>query len=375
MSQVQQDLDFIADTYTRLSTGGYSGLWDVALSIFHMHKGCNYSRLCITRPIPYGIDPALLAHQFKDDLHKKLTDQQLNLVTHGIDRNHCDGSDDVICNQLVSSPSIPPLGIVGHITYTNTPVTLYITVSGDESFIALMQKWYQEDNKNTPHLHRLKYLNMNKCIITDVVPLPDYTSLQLHAEAYPDITESPKEMWDAFAAASANVLLLIGDVGTGKSSWIREMMNQRGWDGKAYVVDSANVLMAPEFSDFIRELPAGSVLICEDNDMLTRKRTDDNIHMSALLNATSGLIATSLKIIITSNLNSVDEMDTGIIRPGRLFDVVNFRKLTVDEATTLYTKISGRPQVFDKPMSLAEVMNYHERRGVRNSHRKTIGFR
>lgn len=373
MSQLKQDLEFLSNSTTQLLVG-YNHDFTAAFSLLMLRKGFSYDKHRIKKPVPYGVDVNEVIESVKTDLVNKLKDMGMGVMSHAV---RCKSWSSKHTPLLVHNTDYDAdEGVVAHITYNSTPVSVTVSVEGKKDLIEFIMTQYVYDDRKTPSLKRLKAVDGGKRIVTETVPLPDYTSLNKHNMVYPDFIESPAELWSEYSKAKSNVLLMIGDVGTGKSSWLRELLEYRGWnEGNAYIVDSTSVLMAPCFGDFIRELPQGSVLICEDNDMLTQKRTDGNVHMSALLNATSGLIATSMKLIISTNLNNVDEMDKGIIRPGRLFDTLAFRKLTAKEATVLHAELNPEnAHQFEVPTSLAEVLNYHERRGTRQCV-KTMGFR
>lgn len=371
MSMLKTDLEFLSDCATKLSSN-FNATFNDGFSLLLVRKGYSYKKYTIKRPVPYSADGSDLLGVLKGDLIDQLKDHGWSVIDHNV--KSLNGSTKHLA--MLVHDAKDEKGVVGHVTFNRTPISVHVNVGGQDGFVDLIQSWYDEDERKTPSLKRLKYVESQKRIITDIIPLPDYTSLNKHSLAYPSLEETPEKLWDAFSASSSNVLLLIGDVGTGKSSWTRELLDHRGWEkGNAYIVDSTTVLMAPCFSDFIRDLPQGSLLICEDNDLMTQKRTDGNVHMSALLNATSGLIATSMKLLISTNLTNTDEMDKGIIRPGRLFDTLIFRKLTGEEATVLHTELKPEaPHVFESAVSLAEVINYHESRGTRKSN-KITGFR
>jgi ATP-dependent 26S proteasome regulatory subunit len=93
------------------------------------------------------------------------------------------------------------------------------------------------------------------------------------------------------------------------------------------------------------------------------KREDGNSTMSALLNATSGIIPTNVKIIISTNLTSLNKVDQALLRPGRTFKVLQFKNLNVEQAVNVRSSMNLEPVDFStagKEISLAEAINWHE---------------
>lgn len=192
---------------------------------------------------------------------------------------------------------------------------------------------------------------------------------------YPYFNFTPAEFFKEFSVSNSNVALIYGVPGTGKSNWMMEVINARGWDDKIYLADRMDVLGHPGFPDFIRELPAGSIVLTEDADILVKKRTEGNVSMSALLNATAGIVARDIKLIICTNLTSTREIDDALLRPGRCFRVLKFQNLNNEQANDIRDMMSIDPFVFKEgrtDITLAEAINAHE---VGEGHQKTgMGF-
>lgn len=151
-----------------------------------------------------------------------------------------------------------------------------------------------------------------------------------HPELYPYIPDI-EGMLDRYRVASAPILILSGDPGTGKTSLIRRAIEKFDWS----VLTTYDHRVMEQDSFYLRLLHGRHhAAIMEDSDVLLADRMRDGNHiMSRILNVSDGLIDLSgKKMIFTANLRSLDQIDEAITRAGRCFDVIQFRRLTQDEA-------------------------------------------
>ena len=58
--------------------------------------------------------------------------------------------------------------------------------------------------------------------------------------------------------------------------------------------------------------------------------------MASLLNHINGVVSNSrTKFIFSTNLDSIDSIDSALLRPGRCFDILPFRKLSYVEGVAI----------------------------------------
>lgn len=191
---------------------------------------------------------------------------------------------------------------------------------------------------------------------------------------YPNFDFTPADLMGQFEASNSNVILIYGVPGTGKSNFMMEMINARGWDDKIYLADRMDVLGHPGFPDFVRELPAGSIVLTEDSDILVGKRTEGNVSMSALLNATAGIVARDVKLIISTNLTSTRDIDDALLRKGRCFRTLKFKGMTTVQANDVREMMKLESFPFKDGLTnitLAEAINAHE---VNEDETSSVGF-
>lgn len=174
------------------------------------------------------------------------------------------------------------------------------------------------------------------------------------AEHYPFINDAPN-FAQRFLESSASVLILLGDPGTGKTSLIRHILRTSGRE--AYATYDEQVMHDDcLYTDFLSG--NAKFLILEDADLiLADRQRDGNKVMSKILNAADGLVSfNDKKIIFTANIRDVNKIDEALLRPGRCFDVINFRSLKGEEIKKVCA-VNGLEPRTRVEMSLAEIFN------------------
>lgn len=169
----------------------------------------------------------------------------------------------------------------------------------------------------------------------------------------------PGQYFAEFLESEANVLLLYGLPGTGKSSLIRSGLIKTGVSALA-IVDSSlakDASLVSMIGNKMRDADYG-VLIIEDADALMKPRSEGNITLNKLLAATSGIgNKGSFKIVLTTNALTTEHIDPALLRPGRCFDVMEFGRLTPEEANAARRAIGMDPAVIRTPVILAAAVS------------------
>ena len=192
-------------------------------------------------------------------------------------------------------------------------------------------------------------------------------------EMYPFLKgESLNDYYDRYMESSANILLLIGPPGTGKTTFIRGLLAHRNCS--AIVTYDAGILEKDGFfARFIED--DAEVMVLEDSDAFLKSRSDGNTMMHRFLNVGDGLVTTKgKKMIFSTNLPSIRDIDSALVRPGRCFDIVTFDVLSAVDAKSLAKKLKVKlPEVKDT-YSIAEVFNAQSDNSKKSSTNRKVGF-
>lgn len=178
------------------------------------------------------------------------------------------------------------------------------------------------------------YKAMNKL---NLFKYADFVQEKFVDEAYPFISEGIDSFIKNYMDNKSPILIFRGPPGTGKTKLLRKIANV--YNKSVIFTMDPELLYSDEF--FIQFIDSESILVLEDMDNILKERRAGNSLMSKFLTASDGLLSiNNKKIIFTTNVPSKFVIDEALLRPGRCFDIIDFRRLTYIESKKLLKKIS-----------------------------------
>jgi len=199
----------------------------------------------------------------------------------------------------------------------------------------------------------IQYVYISESLFEDVL-----------SEAYPYLKEPLVGYAVSFARSNAPLLIMMGPPGTGKTRLAQHLVGVLAAEKQK----SASVLysMDPDVfgSDnfFVRFLSSPfDALVLEDIDLHLLSRKEGNQIMHKFLAASDGFVPNrNKKIILTTNLRNIREIDEALLRKGRAFDIISTRSLTESEANILLAKLGKKLVAGGLAVPLCNIYNGEE---------------
>jgi hypothetical protein len=206
-----------------------------------------------------------------------------------------------------------------------------VTLTGDPIWASSWEAYFDGAFKRAENLIEWVYNARG-----DTISVPLNYRPAINA-AYPWINGTLTDYIDEYLNSDANVLILIGPPGTGKTTFIKNLIHQAKTNAK--VAYDQRILEGDDFfAGFIED--DCRFLIMEDADTFLESRDDGNTMMHKFLNVSDGLIsAADKKLVFSTNLPNINNIDTALLRAGRCFDILEFRPLTRVEAQGVFDEI------------------------------------
>ncbi|MBT9137662.1 MAG: hypothetical protein DDT31_00200 [Syntrophomonadaceae bacterium] len=252
----------------------------------------------------------------------------------------------------------------GYIYIRMSKNKINVTFTGAIDFCYKWNSYFQENFKKAENLVRWVY-NTNG----DDIRIPLNYRKGINA-AYPWLGISYEQYIKNYLKSDACVLILIGPPGTGKTTFIKNIIHQIG---SARVAYDEKVLSSDDFfASFVDS--EDDILVMEDADAFLKSREDGNTMMHKFLNVSDGLIsAVGKKIVFSTNLPNINDIDEALLRTGRCYDTVQFRPLNRVEAQAVLDEVGSTRTLSDaKQFTLAQI--FSEQPSADKTPKHSIGF-
>lgn len=173
-----------------------------------------------------------------------------------------------------------------------------------------------------------------------------------------------------------NLVILSGEPGTGKTSFIRYLTSKIKKNIIFIAPDMVDHITDPSFIPFLIK-NNDAVLIIEDAEPALQHRDGQGrtSAVSNILNLTDGLLSDCLNISIVATFNtSSKDIDSALLRKGRLLMNYKFDKLSVEKSKKLLEKLGKTNIEVKEPMTLADIYFYEHDNNSKEYKPKKIGF-
>mgnify|MGYP001306862418 CR=1 FL=1 len=168
---------------------------------------------------------------------------------------------------------------------------------------------------------------------------------------------------------------LYGKPGTGKTNYLRHMISQSKKNVVFIPSGMAESLSDPSFVNMLISSAKGQILIIEDAEKaIVSRDASHNTAVSTLLNISDGLLSDILNMQIICTFNTdIRNVDSALLRPGRLLSKYEFKDLTPAKASLL-SKQLGFNRSYTSPVPLCEVYNNNDTPIISLQTKRAVGF-
>lgn len=243
------------------------------------------------------------------------------------------------------------------------------------------ERWLLETNHQLrstfgiPETPKFKVLVYQEGIFsTENVSTANFESVSIEELYNEDFLEIDSIIVDAMSRKLSGIVLLHGEPGTGKTTYIKHLISK--FKDREFIFvqnDFVKDLLKPAFVSFLLN-NKNSILIIEDAEKVVAARdsfNEDSV-VSTILQLTDGLFSDFLNIKIICTFNTdIERIDKALLRKGRMIAKYHFKPLNAEKTAALAQKL-GREGLTGS-RTLAEIFQF-DKRDFQQSTKKPMGF-
>lgn len=209
---------------------------------------------------------------------------------------------------------------------------------------------------------------------TDDVNTNDFETIDIREFYNDDFLDVNEEVTQFMDKQESGIILLHGDPGTGKTTYIKHLISR--FDSKDFIFvqnDFVGDLLKPSFVSFLLR-NKNAVLIIEDAEkvIVSRDRSAEDSVVSTILQLTDGLFSDFLNIKVICTFNTdIARIDKALVRKGRMIAKYHFGPLAPEKAEALAKKLGHEGLTGSR--TLADIFG-HDKREFKDSEKRPIGF-
>jgi hypothetical protein len=281
---------------------------------------------------------------------------------------NCKGKDYNFVREYFPEPGIMFLFDDEHL---NDSVSILYDSDSDQELVNKLRTTF-ENYQSKYHNKKIGYLVSEKSGLSIMYGKfkpykEDYSSFLGH-----EVDQFRDQIMDDLSNTDSSGLYLIhGKPGTGKTSFIKTVLTTSSRQPIYIPTNFIESLSSPSLLGQLMREP-NSVLILEDADTALMKRSGDNSSaVSTLLNLTDGFMADFLSPIVICTFNTpLSDIDSALLRSGRLMGITEFKPLEINAANALSEHL-GYDCSFEQPTPISDVINQKSKNTL---NKKVIGF-
>lgn len=173
-----------------------------------------------------------------------------------------------------------------------------------------------------------------------------------------DFEQVSKDIISDLETTKHGLHILYGAPGTGKTTYIKYLISHTKKDFIFIPSGMVRSLSDPAMINLLINRGKDCVLIMEDSEeALVSTGELRNSAISNLLNIADGLLGSILNVQIIATFNTdFKNIDEAILRKGRLLNIYEFKKLSVDKSNKILKRIES-DFITSEEMSLADIYN------------------